>query len=197
MPSFPPQDGVDDQLCAGIRAGTLTVSAVDRLTHVIGTSLPLPPTGEHKAVVGPSGTLPLSLHALCKHGGGLSMSKAARLLARVDGTLAHVLPGIKAIIFPSPLCALCKHGGQRYSIGWLFAAANRGNLTRLPRVHGALTRYLRGGKAITELGPSLLANSVFSHLPSTNDGEECCHGGMPCSGLGSPGILHAPFPLCR
>ncbi len=67
MPSLPPQDGVGARICAGIRAGALTVSAVNRLTHVVGTSLPLPPTGEHEAVGGPSGTLPL--RALCKHGG--------------------------------------------------------------------------------------------------------------------------------
>jgi hypothetical protein len=84
-----------------------------------------------------------------------------------------------------------------YSVSWLFAAADRGDLTRLPRIDGALARYLRGGKAITKLGPSFLANSVFSHPPSTNDGGERRLGGMPCSGLGSPGILRTPFPLCR
>jgi hypothetical protein len=70
MPSLPPQDGVDTQLCAGICTGALAVSAVNRLTHDVGTSLPLPPTGEHKAVGIPSGTLPSPLHALCKQGGG-------------------------------------------------------------------------------------------------------------------------------
>jgi hypothetical protein len=49
MPSLPPQDGVDTRICAGIRAGASTVSAVDRLTHVVGTSLPLPPTGPSAA----------------------------------------------------------------------------------------------------------------------------------------------------
>jgi hypothetical protein len=84
-----------------------------------------------------------------------------------------------------------------YSIGWSFTAADRGDLIRLPRFNGALARYLRGGKDITKLGPSFLANLVFSHPPSTNDGGERCLGGMPCSGSGSPGILRAPFSLCR
>jgi hypothetical protein len=197
MPSLPPRDGIDARLCAGIWAGASTVSAVNRLTHVVGTSLPLPPIGEHKAIGGPSGTLPLPLRALCKHGGGKSMSAAARSLARVDGTLTHVLWGVNAIAFPSPLCALPEHGGGMYSVGWSFAAANRGNSTRSPRVDGALARYLRGGKAITKLGPSFLADLVFSHPPSTNNGGERRLGGMLCSGSGSPGILRAPFPLCR
>jgi hypothetical protein len=91
MPSLPPQDGVDAQLCTGTRAGTLTVSAVNRLTHVVGTSLPLPPTREHKVIGGPSSTLPSPLCALRKHGGGMPTSAAAKLLARVDFTLAPVL----------------------------------------------------------------------------------------------------------
>jgi hypothetical protein len=90
MPFLPPQDDVEAQLCAGIRTGAPTVSAVDRLTHVVDTSLPLPPTGEHKAVSGPSGTFPSPVCALCEHGEGKSTSTAARLLARVNGTLAHV-----------------------------------------------------------------------------------------------------------
>jgi hypothetical protein len=55
------------------------------------------------------------------------MSVAAQSLARVDGTLAHVLWGVNAITFPSPLRALHEHGGGTYSVGWLFAAANRGD----------------------------------------------------------------------
>ena len=47
-------------------------------------------------------------------------------------------------------------------------------------VDGTLACYHRGGKTIAELGPSLLADSVFSHPPSTNDGGECRLGGMPC-----------------
>ncbi len=198
MPSSPLQDGIDARICAGICTGTLTVSAVDRLTHIIGTRLPLPPTGEHEATGGPSGTLPSPLCALHKHGGGKSTSAAAQLLAMVDGTLAHVLWGVNAIAFPSTLCAHHEHGKGMYSVGWLFSAADRGNWIRLPRVDGALAHYLRGNKAITELGPTFLPNSVFSHPPSsTNDGGECRLGGMPCSGSGSPGILRAPFPLWR
>jgi hypothetical protein len=83
-----------------------------------------------------------------------------------------------------------------YPVGWLYAAANRGDSTQLPRVNGGLTCYLRGGKAITKLCPSFLANSVIS-LPPTNDGGERRLGSMPCSGLGSPSVLHAPCPFCR
>ncbi len=56
----------------------------------------------------------------------------------------------------------------------------------------ALASYLRGDKAITKLGPSFLANSVFSHPPSTNNGWEHPLGGMPCFGMQSPacGIHH-------
>jgi hypothetical protein len=97
----------------------------------------------------------------------MSTSKAAQLLARVDGTLAHVLWGVNTITFPSPLCAIHEHGGGMYSVGWSYIAANRGNLIQLPRVDGTLARYLRGGKAITELCPSFLTNLVNS-LPPTN-----------------------------
>ncbi len=63
-------------------------------------------------------------------------------------------------------------------------------------VDGTLACYHRGGKTIAELGPSLLADSVFSHPPSTNDGGECCLGGMPCFGTQSPafGIHHVKTP---
>jgi hypothetical protein len=70
MPSLPAQDGVDARICTGIRKGASAVSAVNRLTHVIGTSLPLPPTGEHDAIGGPSGTFLSPPCALHKHGGG-------------------------------------------------------------------------------------------------------------------------------
>jgi hypothetical protein len=65
MPSLPSRDGVDARICAGIRAGASTVSAVNRLTHVVGTSLPLPPTGEHDAIGGPSGIFLSPPRALC------------------------------------------------------------------------------------------------------------------------------------
>jgi hypothetical protein len=192
MPSLPPRDGIDTQICTGIRAGALTVSAVDRLTHVVGTSLPLPPTGEHDAIGGPSGTFLLPPCALCKHRGGKSPNAVPRLLARVDGTLAHVLWGVNAIAFPSPLCSLREHGGGMYSIGWPFAATNRGDQIQSPRVDSTLASYLRGNKAINELCLSFLANLVFSHPPSTNIGGERRLGGMPCFGMQSPafGIHH-------
>jgi hypothetical protein len=127
MPSFPPRDGIAAQSRAGIRTGASTISAVDRLTHVVSTCLPLPPKGEHDAIGGPSSTFLLPSCALHKHGGGKSTSTATQSLARVDGTLAHVLRGVNAIAFPSPLRALHGHGGGVYSVGWSFAAANRGD----------------------------------------------------------------------
>ncbi len=141
MLSLPPRDGVDALLCAGIRAGTLTISPVDTLSGVSGKSLPLPPTGEHDAIGSPSGISPSPPCVLCKHGGGKSPHAAARLLVWVDGTLA------------------CYH---------------------------------RGGKAIAKLGPSFLANLVFSHPPSTNNGGERRLNGKPCFGTQSTafGIHH-------
>ena len=67
---------------------------LDRLTannlHVIGgTSLPLPPKGEHDAIGGPSGTFLSPPHALCEHGGGMSPSTASRSLMWVNGTLTR------------------------------------------------------------------------------------------------------------
>ncbi len=80
MPSISPRDGVDARLRAGFRVGTLTVSAVNRLTYVVGTSLPLPPTGEHDAIGSPNGTFLLPPCALRKHGWGMSPSMAAQLI---------------------------------------------------------------------------------------------------------------------
>jgi hypothetical protein len=59
-------------------------------------------------------------------------------------------------------------------------------------VDGTLACYHRGGKAIAELGPSFLADSVFSHPPSSNDGGERRLGGKPCYASQSPafGICH-------
>ncbi len=64
------------------------------------------------------------------------------------------------------------------------------------RVDGTLPCYHRGGIAIAKLGPSFLANLVFSHPPSTNDGGERRLGGMPCFGTQSPafGIQHVKTP---
>ncbi len=63
-------------------------------------------------------------------------------------------------------------------------------------VNGTLACYHRGGKAIAELGPPFLADSVFSHPPSTNDGGERRLGGRPCFVLQSPafGICHVYRP---
>ena len=58
-----------------------------------------------------------------------------------------------------------------YSVGWSSAATNKGNSTRLPRVNGTLAHYHRGGKAITKLGLSFLADLIIS-LPPTNNGGE-------------------------
>jgi hypothetical protein len=63
-------------------------------------------------------------------------------------------------------------------------------------VDGTLACYHRGSNAIAKLGPSLLADSVFSHPPSTNYGGECRLGGMPCFGMQSPafGTHHVKTP---
>ncbi len=145
MPSPPPRDGVDALLCAGIRAGTLTISPVDTLSGVAGKSLPPPPTGEHNAIGGPSGISLSPPRVLREHGGGKSQHAAARSLVWVDGTLA------------------CFH---------------------------------RDGKAIAELGPSFLADSVFSHPPSTDDGGERRLGGKRCyvSQSSAFGIRHVYRP---
>jgi hypothetical protein len=63
-------------------------------------------------------------------------------------------------------------------------------------VDGTLTCYHRGGKAIAKLSPSFLADLVFSHPPSTNDGGERRLGGRPCFASHSPafGICHVYTP---
>ncbi len=134
MPSLPPQNGIDSLLCAGIHAGTSTISPVNTLSGVAGKSLSPPPTGEHDAIGGPSGISLSPPRVLCEHGGGKSPHAAARSLIWVDGTLA------------------CYH---------------------------------RGGKAIAKLGPSFLADSVFSHPPSINNGGERRLGSKPCFGTQS------------
>jgi hypothetical protein len=97
MPSLSPRDGVAAPPCAGIRAGASTVSPDDRPNNVVGTSLPLPTTGEHNAFGRLSDALGSS---------GLTMP-----LGWVDGTLAHRIWGVNAIIFPSLRRVFCKHGG--------------------------------------------------------------------------------------
>jgi hypothetical protein len=183
----PTRDGVDAQICTGIRAGASTVSVANRLTHVVGTSLPLPLTREHDAISGPSGIFLLPPHALRKHGGGKSPHAAARLLVLVDGTLA------------------CYHRGDTAipELGSSFTASSVLSLPPTPnhggdsqRVDGTLTSTHRGGNAIAELGPSFLADSVFSHPPSTNDGGERRLSGRPCFASQSPafGIRHVYRP---
>jgi hypothetical protein len=105
MPSLPPQDGIDAQICAGIRAGASTVSAVKRLTYFVGTSLPLPPTGEHDAIGGPSGIF-LSPHCAFASMGGesphtrphdCSYGSMAPLPANTEAT-----PPLPSLAHPSP-----------------------------------------------------------------------------------------------
>jgi hypothetical protein len=63
-------------------------------------------------------------------------------------------------------------GGGIWSDGCTTDAVGPSKSTRPlgKRVDSTLTCYHRGGNAIAELGPSFLADSVFSHPPSTNDG---------------------------
>ncbi len=60
------------------------------------------------------------------------------------------------------------------------------------RVDGTLACYHRGSNTIPKLSLSFIADLVFSHPPSTNDGGERRLGGMPCFGTQSPafGIHH-------
>jgi hypothetical protein len=70
MPSLPPREGVDARICAGIHAGALTVSVINRLTHVVGTNLPLPSTGEHDAIGSPTAYSSCHLVPFASMGGG-------------------------------------------------------------------------------------------------------------------------------
>jgi hypothetical protein len=65
------------------------------------------------------------------------------------------------------LCHLQTRGGECIPLAGCMQP-NRGGLIRLPRVDVTLAHYLRGGKAITKLGPSILANLVNS-LPPINE----------------------------
>ncbi len=103
MPSIPPQDGVDALLCAGIRAGTLTISPVDSLSGVAGKSLPPPPAGEQDAMGRPSGASGTS--------GPTRVWGSTGPLSWVDGTLVHALWGVNAILFPTQLRVLQERGG--------------------------------------------------------------------------------------
>jgi len=101
--SLPPRDGVAAPPCAGIRVGALTISPDDRRNNVIGKSLPLPTTGEHNAF----GHL----------SNALGTSSPTMPLGWVDGTLAHILWGFNAIIFPLQCCVFYKHGGGIFPDG--------------------------------------------------------------------------------
>jgi hypothetical protein len=126
-PSLPPQDGVDAQICTGIHTGASTVSAVDRHTHVVGTSLPVQPTGEHDATGGPSDTFLSPPCALCEHGG---VSPRARPHDRSQGLMAPS-PMSFGVSTPSHsphhFVPFVSMGGGMYSVGWSFTAANRGD----------------------------------------------------------------------
>ena len=80
MPSLPPRDGVTAPPCAGICAGASTVSTDDSPNGVVGTSLPLLPTGELDAIGSLSGTFgiafPSLLHALQEHGGECTRARS-------------------------------------------------------------------------------------------------------------------------
>ncbi len=103
MPSLPPRDGVAAPPCTGIRAGASTVSPDNTPNSVVGPSLPLPPTREHDAIGGLSGAF--------------GTSGSTLPLGWVDGTLAHILWGVNAIIFPLPLRVFFEHGGGIFPDG--------------------------------------------------------------------------------
>ena len=114
MPSLPPRDGIEALLCAGIRTGTSTISPVDTLSGVAGKSLPPPPAGEHDAMGCPSGASGTS--------GPTWIRGSTGPLRRVDGTLAHALWGVNAILFPTQLRVLQEHGGGIYPDGLDYSA---------------------------------------------------------------------------
>ena len=120
MPSLPPRDGVAAPPCAGIRTGASTVSHDDRPNNVVGTSLPLPTTGEYNAfgrlsTLGTSGpTVPLGW---------------------VDGTLAHLLWGVNAIIFPLLCHVFCEHGGGLFPDGSMLYTVGGGDSIQSPDDH--------------------------------------------------------------
>ncbi len=146
MPSLPPRDGIDALPCASIRAGTSTISPVNSLSSVAGKSLPLPPTGEHDAIGGPSG---ISLSPPCvlrEHGGGKSPHAAVRSLVWVNGTLAQLVLCwvVNAIIFPSPSQ---KKGGGIFPDGSNYYAVGKGDSIQSPNGHcrmGCSRKCLRG-----------------------------------------------------
>ncbi len=146
MPSLPPRDGVDALPCAGIRAGTSTISPVDSLSSVAGKSLPLPPTGEHDAIGGPSGISLSPPRVLHEHGEGKSPHAAVRLLVWVNGTLAQLVLCwvVNAIIFPSPSQ---KKGGGIFPDGSNYYAVGKGDSIQSPNGHhqmGCSRKCLRG-----------------------------------------------------
>ncbi len=101
MPSLPPRDGVDALLCAGIRAGTSTISPINTLSGVSGKSVPPPPTGEHDAIGGPSSISLSPPRVLRKHGGG---SPHTRPHDRLYGSMAPS-PATTEAAKPSPSSA--------------------------------------------------------------------------------------------
>ena len=187
MPSLPPRDGVGSPLCACIGAGTSTVSPANIIDSVNRTSLPLPPTGEHDAVSGLSGTFLLPHCALCEHGEGMSPSAAGRPLGWVDGTLAGLHWGINAILFPSPWHVLCKHGGRTYTSGIKQS---------LVWVNGTFACYHRGGNTITKLGQPFFASSVSS-LSIHHRGRGVLPDGLDCYAVGKGDSIQAPDGHCQ
>ena len=101
--SLPPRDGVVAPPCAGIRAGALTISPDDRPNNVVGTSFPLPTTGEHDTF----GRL----------SDALGTSSPTMPLGWVDGTLTNILWEVNAIIFPLQCRVFYKHGGGIFPDG--------------------------------------------------------------------------------
>jgi hypothetical protein len=187
MPSLPPRDGIDAQICAGIRAGTLTVSAVDRLTHVVSTSLPLPPTGEHDAIGGPSGIFLSPPCALHEHGGG---SPHTRLHNRSYGSMAplpattEATPPLSSLAHPSPPARSYPSHPHRTMGG-----IPEGSMAPSPATTEAATPLPSSAH------PFLPTWSSPTHpLPMT--GGERRLGGMPCFASQSPafGICHVYRP---
>ena len=151
MPSLSSRDGIDAPLCACIGAGALTVSPANTINSVNRTSLPLPPTGEHNAAGGLSGTFLLPPCALCKHRGECPQ---AWLHDRTDGWMAPLPNSFGA---STPSCSP-RHVMSFENVGWGMYAS--GIKRPLVWVDGTLTTFVHGANAICQQ-PGLLPASLL------------------------------------
>ena len=172
MPSLPPRDGVDAPPCAGLRAGTLTVSTDATLNSVVGPSLPLPTTGERgHRILRPKETLRLPWHRIpltapwstgawggIVHEPGPTTTRVGRWHPRprhlgrqrqhIPLTITSTWGGGEFTSLPLPPT------GEHNAIGGLSGAfGTRGSISPLGWVDGTLARFLWGVNAISFPSP--------------------------------------------